>query len=159
MVRQRVSRRQRGLSTTHRQDLPLLQLKGKKRLPAARCGVWCWWITIADSKQWSFFAFLVLFEIGSLICGAAPSSVILIVGRVVAGIGSAGIMSGGLTIVAGAVPLERRPGTCATPEYVFCKVVSLTSYTILQLLWVWSLVVSITHLPVPDVVVKANRLI
>ncbi|OBR16498.1 Efflux pump [Colletotrichum higginsianum IMI 349063] len=134
--------------------------KARNWLPTARCGVWCWWINNADSKQWSFFAFLVLFEIGSLICGAAPSSVILIVGRVVAGIGSAGIMSGGLTIVAGAVPLERRPGTCATPEYVFCKVVSLTSScTILQLLWVWSLAVSVTHLPVPDVAVKANRLI
>ncbi|WQF78922.1 Putative major facilitator superfamily, MFS transporter superfamily [Colletotrichum destructivum] len=98
---------------------------------------------------WSFFAFLVLFEIGSLICGAAPSSVILIVGRVVAGIGSAGIMSGGLTIVAGAVPLERRPGTCIRLEYVLCKVVSLTSSytTILQLLWVWSLAVSVTHPP------------
>ncbi|KAL0780435.1 hypothetical protein CaCOL14_001770 [Colletotrichum acutatum] len=61
------------------------------------------------SSKWSFFVFLVLFEIGSLVCGAAPSSLILIVGRVIAGIGSAGIMSGGLTIIAGSVPLEKRP--------------------------------------------------
>lgn len=35
---------------------------------------------------------------------------ILIIGRVIAGMGSAGIMSGGLTIIAGSVPLEKRPG-------------------------------------------------
>ncbi|KAK1956010.1 MFS general substrate transporter, partial [Colletotrichum sublineola] len=40
------------------------------------------------SSKWSFFAFLILFEIGSLICGAAPSSMVLILGRVVAGVGS-----------------------------------------------------------------------
>ncbi|OHW97502.1 MFS multidrug transporter [Colletotrichum incanum] len=61
------------------------------------------------SSKWSFFVFLVLFEIGSLVCGAAPSSIVLILGRVLAGIGSAGIMSGGLTIIAGSVPLEKRP--------------------------------------------------
>ncbi|KAL3291979.1 MFS multidrug transporter [Colletotrichum asianum] len=61
------------------------------------------------SSKWSFFTFLVIFELGSLICGAATSSTILIVGRVIAGTGSAGIMSGGLTIIAGSVPLEKRP--------------------------------------------------
>ncbi|KAF5501532.1 Efflux pump mlcE [Colletotrichum siamense] len=61
------------------------------------------------SSKWSFFTFLVVFELGSLICGAATSSMILIVGRVIAGMGSAGIMSGGLTIIAGSVPLEKRP--------------------------------------------------
>ncbi|KAK2762494.1 MFS multidrug transporter [Colletotrichum kahawae] len=61
------------------------------------------------SSKWSFFTFLVIFELGSLICGAATSSMILIVGRVIAGMGSAGIMSGGLTIIAGSVPLEKRP--------------------------------------------------
>ncbi|KAK0379092.1 efflux pump [Colletotrichum limetticola] len=61
------------------------------------------------SSKWSFFVFLVLFEIGSLVRGATPSSLILIMGRVIAGIGSAGMMSGGLTIIAGSVPLEKRP--------------------------------------------------
>ncbi|KAI3559653.1 efflux pump [Colletotrichum abscissum] len=61
------------------------------------------------SSKWSFFVFLVLFEIGSLVCGATPSSLILIMGRIIAGIGSAGMMSGGLTIIAGSVPLEKRP--------------------------------------------------
>ncbi|GKT43641.1 efflux pump mlcE [Colletotrichum spaethianum] len=63
------------------------------------------------SSKWCFFAFLVLFEIGSLICGAAPSSMVLILGRVVTGTGSSGLLTGGLTIIAGSVPLEKRPGT------------------------------------------------
>jgi MFS family permease len=44
--------------------------------------------------KWVFLIALALFEVGSLICGAAPSSVGLIMGRVVAGIGSGGIFSG-----------------------------------------------------------------
>ena len=44
-----------------------------------------------------------------MICGAAPTSVALIIGRAVAGIGSAGIFSGALVIVAYTVPLVKRP--------------------------------------------------
>ncbi|TEA21690.1 Efflux pump mlcE [Colletotrichum sidae] len=61
------------------------------------------------SLKWCFLLFFFIFELGSLICGAAPSSTVLIAGRVVAGMGSAGIFSGGLTIIAGSVPLEKRP--------------------------------------------------
>ena len=52
---------------------------------------------------------LFIFEVGSVICGAAQSSEMLIVGRAVAGIGSAGLFSGGMTIVGYSVPLRRRP--------------------------------------------------
>ncbi|KAH7094398.1 major facilitator superfamily domain-containing protein [Paraphoma chrysanthemicola] len=52
---------------------------------------------------------LGLFEIGSLVCGAAPNSVGLILGRVVAGIGSGGIFSGATLIVAEFKPLNERP--------------------------------------------------
>jgi hypothetical protein len=38
----------------------------------------------------------------------------LIVGRAVAGLGTAGLLNGGLTIVANSVPMERRPGMCDT---------------------------------------------
>ncbi|KAI1368238.1 hypothetical protein F5Y08DRAFT_279901 [Xylaria arbuscula] len=42
------------------------------------------------------FAFSVLlFEIGSVLCGAAPGSVGFIVGRAIHGVGSAGIFTGG----------------------------------------------------------------
>ena len=44
-----------------------------------------------------------------MICGAAPTSVALIIGRAVAGVGSAGIFSGALVIIAYTVPLVKRP--------------------------------------------------
>ena len=52
---------------------------------------------------------LAIFEIGSAVCGAAPNSTSLIIGRAVAGLGSAGIFSGAILIVANTVPLRKRP--------------------------------------------------
>ncbi|KAI0969787.1 major facilitator superfamily domain-containing protein [Xylaria arbuscula] len=52
---------------------------------------------------------VVLFEIGSALCGAAPSSIAFIFGRAIQGVGSAGIFSGGITVIVYAVPLHRRP--------------------------------------------------
>ncbi|RFU74957.1 major facilitator superfamily transporter [Trichoderma arundinaceum] len=43
-----------------------------------------------------FLSALLIFEVGSIVCATAPNSVILIVGRAVAGIGGAGIVSGAL---------------------------------------------------------------
>lgn len=37
---------------------------------------------------------ILLFEVGSAVCGAAPSSVAFIIGRAVAGVGAAGILAG-----------------------------------------------------------------
>lgn len=59
--------------------------------------------------KWVFLGALAVFEIGSAVSGAAPSSVALIVGRAVAGIGAAGLFSGALLIIAHSVPLNRRP--------------------------------------------------
>ena len=42
---------------------------------------------------------VLFFELGSLLCAVAPSSVALIVGRAIAGIGAAGIGSGTFTTV------------------------------------------------------------
>ncbi|EGX95655.1 efflux pump antibiotic resistance protein, putative [Cordyceps militaris CM01] len=50
-----------------------------------------------------------IFELGSLICGVAPTSTALIVGRAIAGIGAAGIGSGSYTLLAFAVEPARRP--------------------------------------------------
>ncbi|KAI9717527.1 MAG: hypothetical protein M1812_004668 [Candelaria pacifica] len=50
-----------------------------------------------------------IFELGSLVCGAAPTSTALIIGRAIAGVGSAGIFSGALIIIAYSVPLAKRP--------------------------------------------------
>ncbi|OAA81342.1 Major facilitator superfamily domain, general substrate transporter [Akanthomyces lecanii RCEF 1005] len=59
--------------------------------------------------KWTFLAAIVLFEIGSAICGAAPSSTVFIVGRAIAGLGSAGIMTGSMMTIIPLVPLHKRP--------------------------------------------------
>jgi MFS family permease len=61
------------------------------------------------SVKWAYLIALALFEIGSLICGVAPNSITLIVGRAIAGFGSAGILTGSFVVVAEAVPLQSRP--------------------------------------------------
>ena len=59
--------------------------------------------------RWVFLGALLLFEVGSLIAAAAPTSQTLIAGRAVAGTGAAGITSGALNITAHATPVHRRP--------------------------------------------------
>ena len=61
------------------------------------------------SPKWVWLVAIVLFEIGSAICGAAPNSVAFIIGRAIAGLGSAGVFSGALIIIVYAIPLHRRP--------------------------------------------------
>lgn len=61
------------------------------------------------SIKWTYLAAMFIFEIGSLICGLAPNSTALIIGRAVAGLGAAGIFSGAILIVAYTVPLRQRP--------------------------------------------------
>ena len=45
---------------------------------------------------------------GSVLCAAAPWSAVFILGRVVAGIGAAGILQGALGIITYVSPLEKR---------------------------------------------------
>lgn len=52
---------------------------------------------------------LGLFEVDSLICGIAQSAVMLLVGRVIAGLGCAGVFAGVMVIITLAVPLTKRP--------------------------------------------------
>lgn len=59
--------------------------------------------------KWTYMLALVIFEVGSVLCGAATSSTMLIVGRAVAGAGAAALFSGGMTIVGYSVPLRKRP--------------------------------------------------
>lgn len=58
--------------------------------------------------KYFYLASIVIFEVGSTICGAAPNSTALIVGRAIAGIGSAGIFAGSFIIIGLSVPLEKR---------------------------------------------------
>ena len=67
------------------------------------------------SITWVYMTAIFIFEVGSLICGVAQNSVTLIIGRAVAGLGSAGLFSGALLILAHSVPLATRPlYTCVT---------------------------------------------
>ncbi|KKZ61010.1 hypothetical protein EMCG_04346 [[Emmonsia] crescens] len=59
--------------------------------------------------KWVFLIAILIFEIGSAICGAAPNSEALIIGRAVAGIGAAGIFSGSMIIITYSIPLDKRP--------------------------------------------------
>ncbi|KAL4735586.1 hypothetical protein BDV11DRAFT_211877 [Aspergillus similis] len=49
------------------------------------------------------------YTLASLLCGGANSSKMLIVGRAVAGIGTSGTINGAITIIAGAVSMQKRP--------------------------------------------------
>ncbi|KAJ7064712.1 major facilitator superfamily domain-containing protein [Mycena amicta] len=59
--------------------------------------------------KWVYITAVTLFEVGSAVCGAAPSSNALIVGHAIAGLGSAGIFSGAIIIISHSVPLVKRP--------------------------------------------------
>ncbi|KAI9727732.1 MAG: hypothetical protein M1828_005960 [Chrysothrix sp. TS-e1954] len=64
--------------------------------------------TLVDIKI-TFLTAIVLFEIGSAICGAAPNNVAFIIGRAIAGLGAGGVQSGIVVIIVYAVPLAKRP--------------------------------------------------
>ncbi|KAI1204467.1 MFS general substrate transporter [Annulohypoxylon truncatum] len=57
----------------------------------------------------AFLVFFAVFEIGSIICGAAISSPMFIVGRFIAGFGNAGIATGAIAIISNCAPLQKRP--------------------------------------------------
>ncbi|KAF8865990.1 MFS general substrate transporter [Acephala macrosclerotiorum] len=61
------------------------------------------------SLKWTYLVFLGLFELGSLLCATSTSSKMLIVGRAVAGMGAAGLFSGGLVILGHLITPRQRP--------------------------------------------------
>lgn len=52
---------------------------------------------------------MLIFEVGSLVCGIAPTSTAFVVGRAIAGLGAAGIFTGASTAVAQITTLKLRP--------------------------------------------------
>ncbi|KAJ2907337.1 uncharacterized protein MKZ38_003193 [Zalerion maritima] len=59
--------------------------------------------------KWTFLTCIGIFELGSVICAVSQSSVVFILGRAVAGLGSAGIFTGAMMIMIPMVPLPKRP--------------------------------------------------
>ena len=56
-----------------------------------------------------FITGITLFEVGSAVCGSAPSSTAFIIGRAVAGMGASGLFSGAMVIMFHTIPLQERP--------------------------------------------------
>ncbi|BEJ13591.1 hypothetical protein CspHIS471_0307650 [Cutaneotrichosporon sp. HIS471] len=69
--------------------------------------IYAQFLQIFPSKHVIILAVFV-FELGSLVCGVAPNINVLILGRAIAGAGSAGIFSGAMVIVAEITPLHSR---------------------------------------------------
>jgi MFS family permease len=55
-----------------------------------------------------FLGSIVIFMCGSLACALAPISTVFVIGRAIQGIGTSGILSGGLIIISQVVPLQTR---------------------------------------------------
>lgn len=66
-------------------------------------------IFMAFHVKITYMIALVIFELGSLVCGVAPTSTVLIIGRAIQGLGSAGIVTGSFVIIGHCVPLVKRP--------------------------------------------------
>jgi len=95
-------------STSSRSIIHINKLQGTIFYPLDRIG-------IADAVQSTFLVFLLVFEVGSAVCGSAQSSKALIVGRAVAGLGGSGIMNGALTIISASSTMEKQPRTSLAP--------------------------------------------
>jgi MFS family permease len=61
------------------------------------------------SMKFTFLTCIVVFEVGSIVCALAPSSVALIIGRLITGVGGGGLYIGSVAIVGSAIPGRRRP--------------------------------------------------
>ncbi|OHW96548.1 major facilitator superfamily transporter [Colletotrichum incanum] len=71
------------------------------------------------STQTVYLAAIFLFELGSLLCGVAPNSIVFIIGRAIAGAGSAGIYSGSAILITTVTPLATRAGYVGMMGAVF----------------------------------------
>ncbi|KAF5234671.1 hypothetical protein FANTH_12023 [Fusarium anthophilum] len=59
--------------------------------------------------KWVYLISSIIFEGGSILCAAAPSSVAFIIGRAIAGFGAAGIFCGAMIIISKIVEMRKRP--------------------------------------------------
>ncbi|KAI7764040.1 hypothetical protein LZL87_006422 [Fusarium oxysporum] len=59
--------------------------------------------------KWVYLISSIIFEGGSILCAAAPSSAAFIIGRAVAGLGAAGIFCGAMIIISKIVEMRKRP--------------------------------------------------
>jgi hypothetical protein len=68
-------------------------------------------ILVHSTTKWVYIFLIFIFELGSLICGVAPTMEVLILGRAIAGVGGGGIfVSSTLLSVVFAAPVAHAPG-------------------------------------------------
>ncbi|TLS22280.1 uncharacterized protein PpBr36_09955 [Pyricularia pennisetigena] len=60
------------------------------------------------SIKWTFVTSVNVYLLGSAICGSAPSSIALIIGRMIQGVGMAGVFDGAFIVLAYITPLRKR---------------------------------------------------
>ena len=92
---------QRSSAASHRKNIYKLSLEGES--------IHIHFTADSNNPKHTSMVFLGIFELGSLICGVATNSKMLIVGRAIAGLGGAGIANAGLTLVVACVAPEGRP--------------------------------------------------
>jgi hypothetical protein len=80
-------------------------------------------------RKWLYLLTLFIFEAGSIVCATAPNSILLIIGRAIAGVGGSGMLCGSFAIFGGSVPLKQRPFGMALMNSVFA-VASLLGPTV-----------------------------
>jgi len=61
------------------------------------------------NSKWMYIFCVLVFEIGSAVCGAAPNMDALIVGRAICGIGGSGMYVGVMTLLAATTTMQERP--------------------------------------------------
>jgi MFS family permease len=59
--------------------------------------------------KWLYIASVVVFEVGSAVCGAAPNMECLIVGRALCGLGGIGMYLGVMSLLAATTTVQERP--------------------------------------------------
>jgi MFS family permease len=75
-------------------------------------------IPVHSTTKWVYIFLIFIFELGSLICGVAPTMEVLILGRAIAGVGGGGIfVSSTLLSVVFAVPAAHAPGHQSSPSW------------------------------------------
>src|ERR1700722_7790243 len=56
-----------------------------------------------------FLVCIILFEVGSALCGAAPNSPVFILGRALTGLGASGIFDGAIVLITFIMPPRKQP--------------------------------------------------
>ncbi|GLA20888.1 hypothetical protein AnigIFM62618_009862 [Aspergillus niger] len=93
------------------------------------------------SVKWAFLLHLIVFEAGAIISGAAPSSLVFIIGRVISGLGFSGISQGCMVIISMTRPLNKRPiyiGAISASEFCATAIAPIIGGAITSSLsWRW----------------------